>query len=316
MTDDQDRRCLLAILKIFYNERILFDGYKFSKSETYYAPSHGPLNSYRDYIEQLPLSEEPEIFGMHSNANITFQAQESDKNLANILSIQPRSSGSSAGKTPDQIVQELASDYEKRLPENINRLQGKKDLFKLSPGGLLESLSTVLVQEIERFNRLLSVMRNSLAAVQRAIKGIIEMSSELDAMYNSMLNGQVPANWEKVAYPSLKPLASWFRDLLQRVDFMNDWLMNGHPVAFWLSGFFFPQGFMTGALQTHARKHTIAIDHLSFSFKVLDVDKTRIKKHPEDGVYIYGLFLESGKWDAEQESLIVPGPVRLLFTLG
>lgn len=56
---------------------------------------------------------------------------------------------------------------------------------------------------------------------------------------------------------------------------------------------------MTGALQTHARKHTIAIDHLSFAFKVLDVDKARIKKPPEDGVYIYGLFLESGKWDAE-----------------
>lgn len=53
---------------------------------------------------------------MHPNANITFQAQESDKILFNILAIQPRSSGSAGAKTPDQIVTELAADYEKRLP--------------------------------------------------------------------------------------------------------------------------------------------------------------------------------------------------------
>ena len=47
------------------------------------------------------------------------------------------------------------------------------------------------------------------------------MSSELDSMYLRMLNSQVPENWEKVAYPSLKPLMSWFRDLLKRVEFMD-----------------------------------------------------------------------------------------------
>ncbi len=268
-----------------------------------------------EYIDKLPHSEDPEIFGMHPNANITFQAQESDKILTNILSIQPRDSGGAGGKSPDQIVTELAADYEKRLPENIDRATGKKDLFK-ETNGLLESLSTVLVQEIERFNRLLTVMRSSLHDVQRAIKGEIGMSSVLDAMYTSMLNGQVPGNWEKVAYPSLKPLASWFRDLLLRVQFMNEWLSGGQPVAFWLSGFFFPQGFMTGALQTHARKHTIAIDHLSFAFKVLEVERSKIKKHPEDGVYIYGLYLESGKWDSDEGTLIDPGYVRLLLTIG
>ena len=66
---------------------------------------------------------------------------------------------------------------------------------------------------------------------------------------------------------------------------------------------------MTGALQTHARKHMIAIDHLSFAFKVLDVEKNKIKKAPEDGVYIYGLFLESGKWDHDEGILIDPEPV-------
>lgn len=53
------------------------------------------------------------------------------------------------------------------------------------------------------------------------------MSSELDSMHVSILNGQVPKNWEKVAYPSLKPLTTWYKDLIERVAFMNDWLING-----------------------------------------------------------------------------------------
>ena len=31
------------------------------------------LSDYRNYIEDLPLNDEPEIFGMHENANIAFQ---------------------------------------------------------------------------------------------------------------------------------------------------------------------------------------------------------------------------------------------------
>lgn len=50
---------------------------------------------------------------------------------------------------------------------------------------------------------------------------------------------------------------------------MNNWLKNGNPACYWLPGMFFPQGFMTGVLQTHAREYKIAIDKLAFNFEVL-----------------------------------------------
>jgi dynein heavy chain len=50
----------------------------------------------------------------------------------------------------------------------------------------------------------------------------------------------VPGNWSKVAYPSLKPLASWFTDLKKRVEFMEDWLTKGNPSTYWLPGMYFP----------------------------------------------------------------------------
>jgi dynein heavy chain len=36
-----------------------------------------------------------------------------------------------------------------------------------------------------------------------------------------------------------------------------------------LPGIFFPQGFLTGTLQVHARKYDLPIDELSFEFTVL-----------------------------------------------
>ena len=67
-------------------------------------------------------------------------------------------------------------------------------------------------------------MERSLEDTKKAIKGIIVMSPELDAMYQAILNNQIPPNWMKVGYPSLKPLGSWVADMLARVTFIRDWL--------------------------------------------------------------------------------------------
>lgn len=99
-----------------------------------------------------------------------------------------------------------------------------------------------------KFNRLLTIIRKSLEDIDLAINGFIVMSGTLDSMYDKLINNQVPKNWEAVAYPSLKPLSSWYQDLIQRIEFFDNWLKNGNPPSYWLSGMFFPQGFMTGVL--------------------------------------------------------------------
>ena len=83
------------------------------------------------------------------------------------------------------------------------------------------------------------------------------MSSDLEEVFTCIHNAQVPTLWAK-AYPSVKPLGAWTRDLMVRVDQFQLWATTTHPpVLFWLSGFTFPTGFLTAVLQTAARKNNV-----------------------------------------------------------
>lgn len=214
VTDDNDRECLIKTLMKYCCVESLKDDYKFSLLPTYFAPKDGTIETYRDYIESLPLNDNPEIFGLHENANINYQQQESIRVIDTVLSIQPRVAGGSGGLTPDEIVIGKSKELLGILPELLDKSTGHKELFQRNAQGLIPSFSTVLLQEITKFNRLLSTIKRSLEDIDQAINGFIVMSDILDAMYLCLQNNQVPKNWEAVAYPSLKPLSSWFLDLI------------------------------------------------------------------------------------------------------
>jgi dynein heavy chain len=146
----------------------------------------------------------------------------------------------------------------------------------------------------------------------KALKGLVVMSPELEAVTNSIFDNQVPEAWASKAYPSLKPLSSWVLDLLERIKFINDWIDKGPPPVYWISGFFFPQAFLTGTLQNYARKNKIAIDTVQWNFNVLDTKTfANTTEPPEDGCYVSGYFLEGARWDYDAHQLAESRPKEL-----
>ncbi|XP_019505362.1 PREDICTED: dynein heavy chain 3, axonemal [Hipposideros armiger] len=297
VTDDKDRRLLLSLLSTFYCKEIEQDHYFVAPGDTYYIPPHGSYQSYIDYLRTLPITAHPEVFGLHENADITKDNQETNQLFQGVLLTLPRQSGGS-GKSPQEVIEELAQDILSKLPSDFDL----DVVMKLYPMVYEESMNTVLRQELIRFNRLTKVVRRSLINLGRAIKGQVLMSSELEDVFNSMLVGKVPAMWMAKSYPSLKPLGGYVADLLARLAFFQEWIDNGPPVVFWLSGFYFTQSFLTGVSQNYARKYTIPIDHIGFEFEVT-TQETVMERNPEDGAYIKGLFLEGARWDRKRMQL-------------
>jgi dynein heavy chain len=307
VTDDHDRKTLVMLLRDYICPTILDDSSRFDGNPLYYAPAEGDRQSYIDFTYALPVIDDPLVFGMHPNAEITCALNENGEVLGTILSLQPATSGG-GGKTPEQVVDELAADILSKVPEPFD-LEMAREKY---PVTYEESMNTVLVQELTRFNGLLVVLRQSLFDVRKAMKGLVVMSAELEQVFHAMSDGRVPGMWAAVAYPSLKPLGTWVADLVQRLVFLQKWLDSGSPASFWISGFFFTQSFLTGTLQNFARRQLIPIDMLSFDYDVQAVG-FEPEKPPPDGVYIYGLFIEGCRWDASKATLAESEP-KQLFT--
>lgn len=75
-----------------------------SKLDIYYCPPEGTLAETKAYIEQLPLDEDPEVFGMHPNANIAYERNTVGSLNETILLIQPRVASKGAAKTPEELT--------------------------------------------------------------------------------------------------------------------------------------------------------------------------------------------------------------------
>lgn len=67
-------------------------------------------------------------------------------------------------------------------------------------------------------------------------------------VFEALYNARVPAAWLK-AYPSLKGLGAWTRDLLARIEQLARWAEGTYPRIYWLGGFTYPTGFLTAVLQ-------------------------------------------------------------------
>jgi dynein heavy chain len=298
VTDERDARTVQTILAEIFTKKSLEPKCALSESGRYFVPEDkSAVEHYTAHIKALPHEDHPEVFGLHENADILYSRNETFELFRNILALQPRKAGAGGGQS-DEMLTGLASDILKRLPLDYN-LQELSNSF---PMIYEESMNIVLIQDCMRYTKLTSSIRISLQNVQKAVKGLIVMSAELEQVCNSLLAGQVPDAWHSRAYPSLKPLGSWVTDLLDRLKFLQDWIDAAKPpTVFWFPGFFFPQSFVTGTLQNYSRRNKVAIDTLQLTF-VVQKDKDP-DAPPKDGCLINGLFLEGAAWDTTQQSL-------------
>ena len=308
VTDDHDRRVLLSYLGQFYCPEHLEEEYFYSESRNYCPPPLGNPESIVEFISDFPALQNPEVFGLHSNADLTKDQNETTQLFASIIATRSGGAGGGGGASDDSLLIGISNDVLSKLPADFNM----EEAMKKFPTLPTESMNTVLAQELIRFNTLISVIRQSLQDIQLALKGLVVMSADLDAVGKSLAVGFVPDMWMNVSYPNLKPLAAFVADLLERLSFFQNWLDNGKPAIFWFSGFFFQPSFLTGALQNFARKYVYPIDSCSLEYIFQQQGlKEKEWQQPEDGVYIYGLYMEGARFNRETMLIDESMPKRL-----
>ncbi|XP_028981786.1 dynein heavy chain 10, axonemal [Diachasma alloeum] len=313
--DSYDRRIAKTYMNEYFGD-FLFDEFQpfhFYQDDDvdYVIPPSGNRESYIEFIEDLPLVNSPEVFGLHPNAEIGYFTRATKDVWANLKELQPQTAVSSAGISRDEFIDNLAQDILAKIPVDYDLIKVKRN-FGLG----VTPTAIVLFQELERFNKLLGRMRTTLSNLRKAIAGEIGMDSILESVGNALYNGTLPFEWAKLAPPTMKNLGGWMEHFDRRIVQYTNWAGCNEPVVIWLSGLHIPQTYLAALVQMACRRNNWPLDKSLTYTEVSKFSTTdEVEERPDQGCYVEGLYLEGARWDKKDHCLRRSHPKVLIEEL-
>ncbi|GMH98843.1 hypothetical protein TrLO_g14194 [Triparma laevis f. longispina] len=310
ITDFWDRRTCETYLAVTFHEGLMNSAElapKFNSPD----PVGMTFSSYTGYIERSLPAESPPLFGLHPNAEIGYLNVMADTLFGTILKISAGSAGSGASSTMQ--LRTTVEDLINKCPHKFDLPtigERAKPLLTENDGPFV----VVATQEATRMNALLQVIKDSLVELKKGMNGQLNMSMPMEHLAEALSIFQVPgrdpfhqASWEKSAWPSKKGLSSWFADLMMRNTELRRWTDTlATPFALWLPGLFNPTAYLTAIKQVTARAKNMPLDSMSVETHVTRMIKVEevnaLGKMPEDGAFVYGLFIEGARWMSGEEA--------------
>lgn len=301
ITDRWDRRVAVAYLDEMmipecFTGMDLVPGFKAPKVDEDYQ-------FYSNYIEEAFPSETPVLFGLHNNAEIGYLLASADMLFGIIIELGGVGGGDDDGEGGGgSSAMDLVEEFEVQVPELFDMITLGQRIEDETP------YVCVVMQECERMNMLMGEINRSLAELKLGLLGSLNMSDLMEALLKSLHLQQVPANWTKVGYPSLKGLGSWFADMLLRQAQLARWTDGAGcpskttPKSVWISGLFNPMAYITAILQTTARKEDQPLDQMYIWSDITSKfdPETEIEDYAEDGMFIHGCCMEGARWDVKK----------------
>ncbi|XP_055533348.1 dynein axonemal heavy chain 10 [Wyeomyia smithii] len=327
--DDFDRRVVKTYMDEYMGD-FLFDTFQpfhfyQDHSVDYKIFEAGTRDEFIASIDTLPLANTPEVFGLHSNAEIGYYTTAVREMWTYLIDLQPQtvpckmkstkvicSIGAEAGGiSRDEQIDKVAVDILKKLPKQFEIWRVKKQYqINITP------ICVVLLQELERFNRLLNRMERTLQQLRKALAGEIGMDATLDGIAVSLFNGQLPDDWRSLAPATCKQLGDWMEHLLRRNQQYKYWSVSGEPLVMWLSGLHIPESYFTALVQVACRKNNWPLDRSTLFTSVTQfLREDEIEERPDAGCYVTGLYLEGARWDPTNRCLARSTPKVLVEPL-
>ncbi|CAL7938026.1 unnamed protein product [Xylocopa violacea] len=236
VTDDYDKRLLNTFAKLWFSEAIFSEDFVFYKG--YPILVQKQVTDYLKEIDGMSTIDPPQVYGLHPNANITYQGHTTQVVLDTIMSVQPKEAGAVGGESREIIVSRQAQDMLNKLPPSYDPFEVKQRLQIL---GATAPMNIFLKQEIDRIQVVIKLVNIILKDLLLAIEGVIIMSEELKDALDNIYDARVPKIWKAKSWES-SSLGFWFTELLDRNKQFSTWLYAGRPAKFWMTGFFNPQG--------------------------------------------------------------------------
>jgi len=303
ITDDLDRTLCITYLEYYMKEELMdeMEMFPFNQSypdEHFACPAVLPYDQYFNYIDEELPPDGPVAFGLHPNAEIAMKTKQGDELFRNILELQPRTGGAtSADNTDSQIISQV--DLIIRPAAEVNYKLEDIALQMVDENGKRGPFQTVFLQECERMNILCREIVRSLNELKLGLEGSLQMSERMDRLKNDIFFNRVPESWTKLAYPSMRSLAAWNKNLWERNAQLSTWTEDpvNVPNVTVLSFLFNPQSFLNAIKQRSAQRAKLELDKLEIQTEVTRKTKELTDSAAREGSHVSGLILDGARWN-------------------
>jgi len=167
---------------------------------------------------------------------------------------------------------------------------------------------------VKGYNELLKMIMNSLKAAKNYVgevgtvegekvdeNSLIEDNTIVEDVMNALRDLKVPIQWQRKTYATRKPLMNWFKNFVNKVEFMRTWVTEGEPKTFFAPAFISFKGFLSSVLRLYLKDNPVTTKCIDIEFTILkDTEDVNWKK---EGVVINGLHLINGTWNSESMRL-------------
>ena len=187
VTDDWDRRLVNVYIASFFCPGAIDDP-KFKLSDSlkdYVVPSgEVDLDGLKHFVKALPQVDHPAAFGQHPNADISSQIEDTTDCLTTLISLQPKAA-SAGGASLEEKMLEQAQMLQKQVPKPFSMREVRQAMEQRSDP---DPLKVVLLQECERYNKLLSFVHTTLTDLGKAMQGLVTVTPLLDLVISAFLS--------------------------------------------------------------------------------------------------------------------------------
>ena len=315
ITDFFDRRTNNTYLTVVLNDKLLNRG---ELAPKLLSPDCRlwDYHNYSNFISKSLPPESPVVYGLHPNAEIGFLTNKAEDLFQTTLRLEVGSTlNDGGGNSVASVLKDTLDDIMHRCPQSFDLID-LADRFKEKVSESVLPYAVVVIQECTRLNALLHFISTTLEELKKGMNGQLNMSQGMEDLAECLTLNQVPGrnpfhacSWEKLAWASRKSLSSWFTDMLARKQQLDAWTSSPNlslPFTIWLPGLINPTALLTAIMQVTARAKKLPLDHMTLDTHVTRMyrpdDAIALASHPEDGIFIHGLFMEGARWTDEEES--------------
>ena len=185
LEDHLDSRTLLTIFEKFCCQNMLEGVQKFDEAGVYSIHPFTSFDQLIECIKNLPAETKRELLGMPEAISDFRKRKDTNKLLSNLTLTQNLSIHTKTLSETSEILHRVEKIVE-TIPKifNVEEIIGKeKDKFS--------SMNIILGQELNSCNKLITVVRDSMASLKEALNGLNVMSSDVENTFHHVKTNMV-----------------------------------------------------------------------------------------------------------------------------